>query len=135
MPIKAAFFDLDDTLCDDAGAWIACARKASEYGASIRPDIDSERLAQVFLGISQDYWASLEPSRETRAILHVRASHWQEALQKAFGLDDSQLALTLAHEYGQRRSKEIALFPDALATLAALRRRGICLALITNGLQ
>ena len=135
MPIKAAFFDLDDTLCDDAGAWIVCARKAAEYGSAQRPELDPERLAQVFLGISQDYWASLEPSRETRAILHVRASHWQEALLKAFGLDDYELALALAQEYGQRRSREIALFPDALATLAALRRLGVCLALITNGLQ
>lgn len=133
--IKAAFFDLDDTLCDDAGAWIACARKAADFGASLRPEIDPDRLAQTFLGISEAYWTSLEPTRETRAILDVRAAQWNQALREAFGRDDTGLALAMAHDYGRRRSREIDLFPDALDTLAELRRRGVCLALITNGLQ
>lgn len=133
--IRAVFFDLDDTLCDDAGAWIVCSRKAADYGASLRPEIDPERLARTFLRISEAYWVSLEPTRETREILDVRAAQWNQALQEDLQIDDPTLARTLAHEYGKRRSREIALFPDALATLAELRRRGVCLALITNGLQ
>jgi putative hydrolase of the HAD superfamily len=135
MRIKAAFFDLDNTLCDDASAWLECARKASEFGASRRETIDAERLATNFLAISEAYWISLEPPRETRSILQVRAEQWRQALRQSEGTDDEALAIEMACEYGKRRSSEIALFPDALETLAALRERGICLALITNGLQ
>lgn len=133
--IKAVFFDLDDTLCDDAGAWVACARKAAEHGATLHAGLDSERLAQAFLRISETYWTSLEPTRETRAILEVRTAQWSKALREELGIDNPDLALAMAHDYGRRRSKEIELFPDALETLTELRRRGICLALITNGLQ
>ncbi len=133
--IRAIFFDLDDTLCDDAGAWVSCARKAAELGAQLNPAIDSNFLADVFLEISENYWMSLEPIHETRGIFEVRSEQWFQALRAAGNDPSRELAGKMAHDYGARRSTEIELFPDVISTLEELRRRGLCLALITNGLQ
>jgi putative hydrolase of the HAD superfamily len=54
---------------------------------------------------------------------------------EACGLSDAVLAEELAHDYGRRRATGIALFPDALPLLAALRAAGRMLVVITNGLQ
>jgi 2-haloalkanoic acid dehalogenase type II len=132
--IKAVFFDLDDTLCDDASAWRACACKAAELGASHAPEIDVPRLVDEFLQISERYWISLEPIQEKRALKDVRAEQWREALTVCGINAPPDLATLMADEYGRRRSTEIALFPDAIPTLQALRAAGLKLALLTNGL-
>ncbi len=137
MPdLKAVFFDLDDTLCDDASAWIKCARKAAGIATEYDPRVDADVLASIFFGISERYWFSEAATRETRPILDVREEHWRDALA-AIGRPDlaPQLAQAVASDYGRRRSTEIDLFPDAIPTLEALRAAGLCLALITNGLQ
>jgi 2-haloalkanoic acid dehalogenase type II len=131
--LKAAFFDLDDTLCDDAAAWIICARMASELAKSTIPDTNV--LAEAFLKHSESYWMSFAPVHETRPLLEIRASQWADALNDVCGQSDPELAEKLGRDYGERRSKEIKLFPDVEETLSKLRADGIILALLTNGVQ
>jgi putative hydrolase of the HAD superfamily len=133
--LKAALFDLDDTLCDDASSWIVCSRKAAEFAIDYIPGIDAQRLGETFLELSRQYWFSHESTQETRTILEVRTAQWRAALV-AEGYDSSDpLPELLAQEYGKRRSSEIALFPDAISTLSALRSRGIRVAIVSNGFR
>ncbi len=133
--IKAAFFDLDDTLCDDTGAWIACSRKAAAKGvATLAGNVDAEEVAQRFLAISERYWMGLDYTTETRPLHELRASQFAEALGEAGITDYGRAHEVMAAEYSRIRSREIALFPDALSTLDGLRGLGVHLTMITNGL-
>ncbi|HEY3329982.1 MAG TPA: HAD family hydrolase [Capsulimonadaceae bacterium] len=133
--IKAAFFDLDDTLCDDSSAWIACARKAAAAGEALVPkELDLEAVAQQFLAISEVYWTGPEYTTETRSIHQLRVDQFCEALGNCGVVDVKAPSEAMAAEYSRTRSRDIELFPDALSTLEALRERGVKLALITNGL-
>ena len=149
---RAILFDLDDTLCDDASAWITCSQNAAVAIASELQQqagglaiADPRQLADIFLGISESYWFSWEAVKDARPIFEVRSSQWRQAMSESgegdalrnSGATDEQItaiAQRLARDYGLRRSSEIALFPDVEPTLRALRNYGICLALITNGL-
>ncbi|MDR3709714.1 MAG: HAD-IA family hydrolase [Capsulimonadaceae bacterium] len=132
---KAAFFDLDDTLCDDATAWVRCARKAAALG--VQQDalgIDPLHIANRFLDISNQYWLGTAYMSETRSIEDLRTSQFGEAII-SLGLGEHPGAAALmAAEYTRTRSRDIDLFPDALDTLAHLRGLGVRLVLITNGL-
>ena len=130
--LKAVFFDLDDTLCDDAGAWINSAKGAAQIAQSAL-SIDVEPLIAAFLRRSEEYWMSLAPVIEKRSLLEIRADQWGTALAEVTGKVDVELAYELGRNYGERRSRDIKLFPDALDTLAVLKDCGIKLALLTNG--
>ena len=134
MPYRAVFFDLDDTLYDDSGSWRVSAAATAAVAAQERPALDPDAVTDYFLNHSDAYWRALDPTRETRPILAIRTTHWLATLA-AFGHADAALAEALAHDYGRRRATGIALFPDALPLLAALRAAGKTLVLITNGLQ
>lgn len=134
MPYRAVFFDLDDTLYDDSGSWRVSAAATAALAARERPALDPDALTDYFLDHSDAYWQAMDPTRETRPIHAIRTAHWLATLE-AFDLDDAALAEELAHDYGQRRATGIALFPDALPLLAALRAAGKTLVLITNGMQ
>ena len=133
MPYRAVFFDLDDTLYDDSGSWRVSAAATAALASQERPDLDPDAVTDYFLDHSDVYWRAMDPTRETRPILAIRAAHWLATLD-AFGHADA-LAEELARDYGRRRATGIALFPDALPLLAALRAAGVTLTLITNGLQ
>lgn len=134
MPYRAVFFDLDDTLYDDSGSWRISAAATADLAARQRQGLDPDALTDYFLDHSDSYWRAMDPTSETRPILAIRAAHWLTTLE-AFGHHDAALAETLAHDYGRRRATGIALFPDALPLLTALRAAGRTLILITNGMQ
>ena len=134
MSYRAVFFDLDDTLCDESGAWRDCAAGTAAIAARHLPGMKAAVLAEYFLGHSDAFWRAMDPVQETRPILAIRASHWLATLE-AFGHPDAALAEELARDYGRRRDTELALFPDALPLLSALRAAGKTLILITNGMQ
>lgn len=134
MPYRAVFFDLDDTLYDDSGSWRVSAAGSAALVAQGRPSLDPGALTDYFLDHSDAYWRAMDPTTETRPILAIRTAHWLATLE-AFGHPDPALAEELAHDYGRRRATGIALFPDALPLLAALRAAGRTLVLITNGMQ
>ncbi len=134
MPYRAVFFDLDDTLYDDSGSWRTSAAATAALAAQVLPGLDATAVTDFFLDHSDVYWRAMDPTRETRHILAIRTAHWFATLD-AFGHADRALARELAHDYGRRRAQGIALFPDALPLLDALRAAGKTLVLITNGLQ
>ena len=62
LPIRAVFFDLDDTLCDTIGTREARARRAFEYLCRADSTLDFEALVR----------RALEPISEPRSALGVR---------------------------------------------------------------
>src|SRR5438445_328723 len=61
---------------------------------------------------------------------------WQHIVEFALerlGRPAPDLAAAVARDYAARRRAMMRLFPDSLACLTELRRRGIPLALVTNG--
>jgi len=134
MPYRAVFFDLDDTLCDETSAWQVCSAGTAALAARSLPALDPAGVTAFFLDHSDAYWRAMDPISETRPIHAIRTAHWLATLE-AFGHSDHTLAAELAHDYAHRRATELALFPDALPLLTALRAAGKRLVLITNGMQ
>jgi len=132
--IKAAFFDLDDTLCDDSAAWVHCAGRAATLAAQRIPGLDVAKLSDRFLRISESFWMGLDYANETRPLHELRTSQFAEALGQVGVSDRPDIADEMATLYAAIRSTEISLFPDALTTLDVLRGYGVALACITNGL-
>jgi putative hydrolase of the HAD superfamily len=133
--IKAVLFDLDDTLCDDASAWSRCAQNAVLSAKdSIPSSLDPYLVADCFLKISDLYWSGESYFSETRPICDVRIAQFSEAIEMAGGNPDAIVAEKIAKQYSVIRSKDIDLFPDAVETLQNLRKNGLKLGMITNGL-
>ena len=130
MPIRAIFFDLDDTLIDDTAssekfAEIAAREKAA--GAGIDPAV----LAAAYLESAIRFWERLEPGAKRPPPGEIRASIWQAALHSK-GVDDPELARRIARYYDSIRLKGIELFPEAVPVLNQLHGR-YRMAIITNG--
>lgn len=133
---QAILFDLDDTL----------------IRAYAQPEEAWTRLLQVFaphLDLAGD--AAVEPVRvaimeEARAFWNDRAeaARWRLDIPGArrlsvraglarLGYRDEMLADRIADAFTELRRAEYRLYPDAHATVDALRRQGVKLALVTNG--
>lgn len=129
---RAVLFDLDDTLvvfdpvCGPAWREV-CGRHAGRAGLS------AEELHRGIQEVSRVFWSDPERHRAGRlALEETRAAHVAEALRRR-GIADPGLAETIGREYSELQESRIALFPDALATLSALREAGVRMALVTNG--
>jgi putative hydrolase of the HAD superfamily len=124
--------DLDDTIINFTGmseeSWRAiCHESADELGvdgAALHAALMTERVA---------FWADPETNQFGRHNL-VRASEMivERALTRV-GAGSTEQAAALARLYSERRHALVHVFPDAIATLEALRARGHRLAMLTNG--
>lgn len=132
-PVRAVFFDLDDTLC---AYWDASKAALRETFATHGPDhlTVEEQIA---------HWAAafrkLSPT--------LKKTHWYDIYLKTggptrneqmrltlleMGIDDPERAVKMGDLYGLRRDENLQLFPEALEVLDVLRGR-YPMGLITNG--
>ncbi|OJU39929.1 MAG: hypothetical protein BGN97_13990 [Microbacterium sp. 69-10] len=130
-PIRAVFFDLDDTLVGDGA--VDAALLAIDELAARHPDLDTDAMRTANATVWSGCWASqgeqwmrgeLEDDALTREV-------WRRTLSGAGAgaeLVDEAVHLHLAAE---RRT--FTLFDDSRDVLVELRRRGIPIGLITNG--
>lgn len=130
-PIRAVFFDLDDTLVGDGA--VDAALLAIDELAVRHPDLDTDAMRTANATVWSGCWASqgeqwmrgeLEDDALTREV-------WRRTLSDAGAgaeLVDEAVELHLAAE---RRT--FALFEDSREVLVELRRRGVPVGLITNG--
>ena len=130
-PPAAVFFDLDGTILDwQTGmeeSWLA-ACEAHVDGPLVAAKLhEAIRLHRTW------FWEDPERARRGRMDLDAAS---REIVTRAFadmGIESRDLARGVADDYRARRIAEIAPYPGAVETLEAFRRRGIPMALITNG--
>ena len=116
--IRAVVFDLDGTLLDRHASFERFARD------------QWARFAPVLHPASQDEYVQALVERDREGYGH-RGELFSGTVAR-FGLPPS-LAETLRNDFRTGFASACVLFPDALATLAALRTGGFKLGLITNG--
>lgn len=130
--MKALLVDLDDTLLDYSGgvdeSWeTACAAVA---GAA---SVDLRALVAGIAETRRWFWADAERHRRERTDM---LGAWRKIVAHALerlGITDGGLAASIALDFAARRRMATRLFPGAAESLAELRRRGVPLALVTNG--
>ena len=116
--IRAVIFDLDGTLLDRHGSVERFARD------------QWTRFAPVLHAATQDEYVHALVERDREGYGH-RGELFSGTVAQ-FGLP-APVAETLRHDFRTGFASACVLFPDALATLAALRAAGFTLGLITNG--
>jgi putative hydrolase of the HAD superfamily len=135
---KAILFDLDDTIISAYGrpdvAWLEVCTELADIIAPLTP----VQVAASVARYAQTFWADPDRHRQWRQDIKsarrevVRGAMLQMAADghATFAAD---VTTHLADRFSAYRDEQMFLFPDAHATLDALRSMGILLALITNG--
>src|SRR5262249_18237058 len=80
-------------------------------------------------------WFWSDPERHRRERVQM-LNAWRQIASRALedlGVPDDVLATAIAEDFAERRWKYMTLFPGVTDALEQLRRRGVPLALITNG--
>jgi putative hydrolase of the HAD superfamily len=128
--VKALLLDLDDTLLDYSGGAERCWAEAC---AVVAGALEQERLVTALTASRRWFWD--DPERHRRERRHMLRAWTQIAAHalEAYGAPGPELAAAIAADFSTRRRAVMALFPEALACLEALRARGLPLALVTNG--
>lgn len=124
---RAILFDLDDTLCDYSAARWSRLRFAFSLGADgqpiERPGVDLEQMIADSIA------------------MHPHGVDHFEALYAEYGIANRDEALAAADWYRTNRFHDLALFPEAVAVLQAVRRVSLpgtsgserVIGIITNG--
>jgi HAD superfamily hydrolase (TIGR01549 family) len=132
-PLPAGLLlDLDDTILsyDAVGnaAWLAaCERHCDRCG------MDAHTLNEALRKYRNWYWADPERNREGRLRLEETRLQIIETALREMGIDEDRLALDLARTSSELRDASIDFLPGAHEALDEFTRRGIPLALVTNG--
>jgi len=130
-PPKAIFFDMDGTILD----WTT-GMEESWLAACERHAVDAHTPDDVHAAIrARRTWFWDDPKRAYRGRMDLDAAS-REIVRRAFadlGLSADDTAHSLADHYRALRLEAITPYPGAIATLEAIRARGIPMALITNG--
>ena len=133
---KAILFDLDDTLirayAQPEEAWTRLLGSfAAELDAHDAAAIECVRVA--VMAEARAFWSTPGAAARWRLdIAGARRLSMQRCLEK-LGRPDAALADCIADAFTEMRRNEYRLYPDAHATVDALRDAGVKLALVTNG--
>jgi putative hydrolase of the HAD superfamily len=119
-PPALVLFDLDDTLCDYAGARQIRLRTAFSHALALQTDMDEATLRVLIAD-------SLE--------MHPHGTDHFADLFQQHGLGGAEEGAVAAEWYRAHRLHSLALFADAIETLTAVRQAlpGRRIGLVTNG--
>lgn len=130
---RAIFFDMDGTLLDwQAGMeehWRgACGRACPDIGG-----FDPNALYDAIVVRRDWFWADPENSKAGRMDLDRATRIIVEHAFEDLALSPVDVAHRLAADYRSSRDGAITPYPGAMELLHELQRRGVAMALITNG--
>src|SRR5262249_6808601 len=133
---KAILFDLDDTLirayAQPEEAW---TRLLHVFAVHLdAPDAAAiERVRVAVMEASRSFWNDQKAAAKWRLdIPQARRLAVRQGLAR-LGKNEEVLADKIADAFTEMRRNEYRLYPDAHATVDALRDAGVKLALVTNG--
>ena len=133
---RAILFDLDDTLirayAQPEDAWRRLLHVFAVH-LDAHDDAAIERVRIAVMEESRNFWNDQAAAAKWRLnIPQARRLAVRQGLAR-FGQYDDALADRIADAFTEMRRNEYRLYPDAHATVDALRDAGIRLALVTNG--
>ncbi|WP_284644738.1 HAD family hydrolase [Paenibacillus silviterrae] len=132
---KAILLDMDDTIIayDQGVDTDMCWRASIDKHLSIKEAFHTDELVLKIKQTASQFWSDPERHRIGRLDLYkARQSIIAQALQQ-YNIEDSSLAGHIAIAYGEERDRAVTLFPDSIEVITHFRRKGIKLALLTNG--
>lgn len=134
---KAILFDLDDTILSFGGREALLLQVIEEFSRETAPASAPELAADIEAAFSE-FWADPENYASWRTrfldarVLVVGRVFTERRRQHPQLVPD--LARRIATRFHERREDDpLRLFPGSVSTLEELRRRGVRLALVTNG--
>ena len=130
--MKALLVDLDDTLLDYTGDVDLSWREAC-VAVAVPAGLDLEIMVSAIARARRLFWSDPERHRIERTNM---VGAWRKIVSHgltAVGAPDERLAAEIVDDFASRRWKRMGLFPEVPETLERLRRRGVPLALVTNG--
>lgn len=133
MSVRCVFFDLDLTLLDNSGVADTINRTCADIAAH-HGDIDVDRLMAANAETWREFWPEVQETwvlgrMETTDVV---GETWRRALA-SLGLVDERLTGVALEAHLRHEPLGHRLYPDAVATLTAIREQGLPMALITNG--
>ncbi len=118
-PVRAVFFDFDDTLQDRHAAFLEVAKQLTTRHC---PDIDDDTLCdraeQILVANNHGY---------------VNYDEFFKTIFERFDWGDCASPEQLAQEYYALFPDCVVLFPETVSVLTALKQRGYLIGVITNG--
>ena len=128
----AILFDMDDTVVDTHRASRAAWERAAAEVARTR-GLDRGLIRQAFLTADRWYWQDPERADWGRLQQAEARSRIARRALRQLALRDDGTSRWVGPFVVQARIEALQPFAGALETLAELRRRGVALALVTNG--
>jgi putative hydrolase of the HAD superfamily len=128
--VRALLLDLDDTLLDYSGG--VDAHWEAAVTACAPPGLDRTLLTAI-TETRRWFWDDPERHRRERVNMLGAWQHIVEFALERLAVEADGLAPAIARDFAARRRDAMRLFPDAVDSLESFRRRGVRLALVTNG--
>jgi len=134
---RAILFDLDGTILSEGRRRLQLQDIADAHAHHFAP-LTATQAADLMEQEFVAFWNDAERHREWRAkpLIETRRHLARRAfavLKRAGAEVDDELANTFADRFHAHRQSQVCCFPGAVETLAELQRRGVVMALITNG--
>ncbi len=129
MQLRGILFDLDDTLADSAGTEEVVWEGVADVIARCVPGVDRVALRERYLDVLERHYAELAAGRID--FVTFRRRRLADALAPWGEVSDELLEQYIAAK--NRVADEVRPFPQAVATVRALRGAGIRVGVLTNG--
>jgi putative hydrolase of the HAD superfamily len=130
---RAIFFDMDGTLLDFQTGMEESWAAACDAGRPRLGDIGLDELLAAVRAKRDWFWAHPTHSREGRMDLDRATRIIVTEAVTSLGLDEPDAAAAIAADYRARRDAGMCVYDGALDVLDTIRKRGLQMALITNG--
>jgi len=129
----AIFRDLDDTIFAFTEVADDCWQSLCHRYADALPGVTGDVLYAAVARSREWFWSDAERHRVGRNDLQWARRHIVRWAFEDHGIHAPDIALQLADAYTSERETLVRSFPGAIETLQELHRRGVQLALLTNG--